>query len=407
MAVAATSAAPWRLRTELRQWQHEALHAWKVSGDRGVAAVVTGGGKTIFAYACILDVIERKPATAVVILVPTLALLDQWFVGLTDDLGVAGEDIALFAGGRRPAKDRPVNLMVINTGRKAAPELASEKPTMLVVDECHRSASPMNALALQGDHVATLGLSATPERDFDDLFNEIVEPALGPIIYTYDYKRARAEGVVSPFDLINVHVPMDEDEQRRYNALTRKLAPLFRQRERGDYIDEALERLLRDRARISNSAHARLPTAVRLIERHRGERAIVFHEQIDAAEVLTASLTRRQHRAAAYHSALGPTHRQDNLRLFRRGEIDILVTCRALDEGINVPDASVAVIAASTSGTRQRIQRLGRVLRPAPGKERAVVYTIYASEPEGERLRKEAEQLAGVEQVRWLSAAGA
>lgn len=404
--MAATAAPSWRLRTGLRHWQREALDAWRASGDRGVTAVVTGGGKTILAYACMLDLLQRQPGTAIVILVPTLALLDQWVVGLTEDLGVAAEEIALFGGGRRPSRDRPINLMVINTARKAAPELASQRATMLVVDECHRSASPMNALALDGRHLATLGLSATPERDFDDLFREVVEPALGPIIYTYDYKRARAEGVVSPFDLINVHVPMSEEEQRRYNTLTRKLAPLLRRRDRGDYVDETLERLLRDRARISNSAHARLPMAVRLIERHRGERAIVFHEQIDAAEVLTASLTRRKHRAAAYHSALGPAHRQDNLRLFRRGEIDILVTCRALDEGINVPDASVAVIAASTAGTRQRIQRLGRVLRPAPGKERAVVYTIYASEPEGERLRVEAERLEGTEQVRWLSTAG-
>jgi superfamily II DNA or RNA helicase len=405
--VTVAAAPSWRLRTDLRQWQREALQAWKAAGDRGVAAVVTGGGKTVLAYACILDLIERQPATAIVILVPTLALLDQWFVGLTDDLGVAAEEIALFGGGRRPATDRPINLMVINTGRKAAPVLASERRTMLVVDECHRAASPMNALALDGDHVATLGLSATPERDFDDLFSEIVEPALGPIIYTYDYKRARAEGVVSPFDLINVQVPMSEDEQRRYDALTRKLAPFLRRRDRGDYVEDTLERLLRDRARVSSGAHARLPTAVRLVERHRGERAIIFHEQIDAAEVLTASLTRRKHRAAAYHSGLGPTLRQDNLRLFRRGEIDILVTCRALDEGINVPDASVAVIAASTAGTRQRIQRLGRVLRPAPGKERAVIYTIYASEPEGERLRVEAERLIGTEEVQWLSVGGA
>jgi superfamily II DNA or RNA helicase len=400
------AAPPWRLRTELREWQREALEAWKLAGDRGVAAVVTGGGKTIFAYACILDLMEREPGATIIILVPTLALLDQWFVGLSEDMGVSTEEIGLFGGGRRSPQDRPVNLMIINTARKAAPEIVSQRPTMLVVDECHRSASPMNALALDGHHLATLGLSATPERDFDDLFTEIVEPALGPIIYRYDYKRARAEGVVSPFDLINVQVPMTEDEQRRYNALTRKLAPLLRGRDRGDYVDEALERLLRDRARISNSAHARLPMAVRLIERHRGERAIVFHEQIDAAEVLAASLTGRTHRVATYHSGLGATHRQDNLRLFRRGEIDVLVTCRALDEGINVPDASVAVIAASTAGTRQRIQRLGRVLRPAPGKERAVVYTIYASEPEGERLRAEAERLEGTEQVRWLNAGG-
>lgn len=382
------------------------MTAWKAAGDRGIAAVVTGGGKTVLAHACILDLLDRRPEAVVVVVVPTLALLDQWFVGLTDDLGVTTEEIALHGGGRRPSYDRAVHLMVINTGRTAAPDISAERPTMLVVDECHRSASPMNALALDGEHIATLGLSATPERDFDDLFAEVVEPALGPVIYTYDYKRARAEGVVSPFDLVNVEVPMNEDEQRRYDALTRKLAPLMRQRNQGEQVDEALERLLRDRARVSTGAHARLPAAVRMVERHRGERAIVFHEQIDAAEVITASLAHRKHRVAAYHSALGTNHRQDNLRLFRRGEIDVLVTCRALDEGINVPDASVAVIAASTAGTRQRIQRLGRVLRPAPSKQRAVVYTIFASQPEGERLRLEEERLEGIESVRWLNSSG-
>lgn len=402
----ATPASPWRLSSTLRQWQHEALAAWKAAGDRGVAAVVTGGGKTVFAYACILDLVDRRPDAAVVVLVPTLALLDQWLVGLTDELGVAPEDIALHGGGRRPTEDRLVNVMVINTGRTAAPEIAAVRPTMLVVDECHRSASAMNARALEGEHIATLGLSATPERDFDDLFGEVVEPALGPIIYTYDYSRARAEGVVTPFDLTNVRVPLSVEEQRRYDSLTRKLAPLMRRRDHGEQVDEALARLLRDRARVSNGAHARLPAAVRLVERHRGERLIVFHEQIDAAEVITASLAHRKHRVAAYHSALGPNHRQDNLRLFRRGEVDVLVTCRALDEGINVPDASVAIIAASTAGTRQRIQRLGRVLRPAPGKERAVVYTIYASEPEGERLRLEEERLEGTQDVRWLNSSG-
>lgn len=360
----------------------------------------------MLAHACMVDLLERKPGTKVVILVPTVALLDQWFVGLGEDLGVSAKDVAVFGGGRRPGRGRPINLMVLNTARTAAPALAAEFPTMLVVDECHRSASPMNALALEGEHVATLGLSATPERDFDDLFSEIVVPALGPVVYTYDYRRARAEGVVSPFDLVNVEVPMTEKERRRYDLLTRKLAPSFRRRERGEQVEEALERLLRERARVATTARARLPTAVRLVERHRGERAIVFHEQIDAAEVITALLSRRNHRAAVYHSALGATHRQDNLRLFRRGEIDVLVTCRALDEGINVPDASVAVIAASTAGTRQRVQRLGRVLRPAPGKERAVIYTIYASDPERERLNLEAGRLVGTGQVRWMSVGG-
>jgi superfamily II DNA or RNA helicase len=398
-----TATAPtWALVTDLRPWQIKAMDAWRRQRDRGVAAVVTGGGKTIFAYACMLDLVHRAPETQFVILVPTVALQDQWAVGLADDLSVRTNELALFGGGRKAPTPRRVNLMVINTGRIQAPLISATGPTMLVVDECHRIASPINAQALGGPHVATLGLSATPERDFDDLFSEVVEPALGPIIFQYDYNQARADGVISPFELANVAVDLDDEEQRRYDKLTRQVGAMYKRHQKGEDVEDRLHRLLRERARVSMAAHARLPAAVRLVERHRRERAIVFHEQIDAANILTRTLANRNHRVAAYHSGLGPALRQDNLRMFRRGEVDVLVTCRALDEGINVPDASVAVLVASTASTRQRIQRLGRVLRPAPGKERALIYTVYATDPEEERLQSEAEQLEGAEGIRWL-----
>lgn len=392
----------WALSADLRPWQIEALARWRENGDRGVAAVVTGGGKTIFAYACMLDVLRRMRDVRFVILVPTVALQDQWAVGLVDDLAVPLDELALFGGDRKPPKPRHVNLMVINTGRIQAPRIAEVGPTILIVDECHRIASPVNAQAMGGTHVATLGLSATPERDFDDLFSEVVEPALGPIIFRYDYNRARADGVISPFELANVAVDLDDDEQRRYDKLTRQVSVMYRRHQKGEDVEDRLHRLLRDRARVSISARARLPAAVRLVERHRRERAIVFHEQIDAANILTQTLANRNHRVAAYHSGLGPALRQDNLRMFKRGEVDVLVTCRALDEGINVPDASVAVLVASTASTRQRIQRLGRVLRPARGKDRAIIYTLYASEPEAVRLQTEAAKLEGAESISWL-----
>ena len=81
--------------------------------------------------------------------------------------------------------------------------------------------------------------------------------------------------------------------------------------------------------------------------------------------------------------------------------VNVLITCRALDEGTNVPEANVAIVAHSTSSTRQRIQRLGRVLRPAPGKSRASVYTLYAGRKERERLAAEAMGLRGVARIEW------
>lgn len=227
-----------------------------------------------------------------------MALQDQWAVGLTDDLGVVADELALFGGGRRHPKPKRVNLMVMNTGRTQAPAIAAKFPTMLIVDECHRIASPVNAQALAGDHVASLGLSATPERDFDDLFAEVVEPALGPVFYRYDYNRARADGVISPFELANVEVELNEAEQARYDKLTRQIGVMYRRHQKGEDVEERLHRLLRDRARVSTGAHARLPAAVRLVERHRRARAIVFHEQIDAANILTRTLANRNHRVA-------------------------------------------------------------------------------------------------------------
>ena len=145
----------------------------------------------------------------------------------------------------------------------------------------------------------------------------------------------------------------------------------------------------------------RIPVTAKLLEQHRGERGIVFHETIESAERILRILRARGHQAEMYHSRMSKALRRDNLRLFRRGMVDVLVTCRALDEGLDVPDASVAVIAASTASVRQRIQRLGRVLRPSAGKEAAVVYTLYCTPPEARRLEDEARHLATDATVTW------
>ena len=109
-------------------------------------------------------------------------------------------------------------------------------------------------------------------------------------------------------------------------------------------------------------------------------------------------------RSGVYHSKMKLRDRAVILGQFRRGEIDVLVTCRALDEGFNVPETEIGIIAASTATRRQRIQRLGRVVRPAQGKDGAVVYTIVASGPEIERLKQEEEDLEGVAAVSWSRA---
>jgi superfamily II DNA or RNA helicase len=128
---------------------------------------------------------------------------------------------------------------------------------------------------------------------------------------------------------------------------------------------------------------------------------LVFHERIAQANVISELLDGRGERVALYHSGLGAAIRRRNLELFKLGQFSTLVTCRALDEGLNVPDARTAVVAASTRSTRQRIQRLGRVLRVSPGKLTASVATLYATDAENEALRREASLISEVADVKW------
>lgn len=364
--------------------------------------MVTGGGKTFFALMCMLAFRERYPNGRFVIVVPTTALLDQWYVSLQEDLHISENEIASFSGQEKSSKPSTVNLLVINTARTLADQLANISNTCLIVDECHRAGSPVNALALSGKHQATLGLSATPIREYDDGFQKHLVPSLGKIIYTYSYSDAYQDNVVVPFDLINAHIPLLPDEQEQYDQLTRRVAVEIGLVKKGEGSQEKLERLLQRRASVSARAAMRVPSAVKLAELHKGERTIIFHESIEATNKILRILTLRQLSATIYHSKIGPTVRRDNLRLFRKGVFDVLLTCRALDEGLNIPETSIAIIASSTASKRQRIQRLGRVLRPSKDKSTARVYTVYATSQEEQRLIKEAKRLEGVAEISWM-----
>ena len=391
----------WSLRHEPRDWQQSAFEAWVANNHRGIVEVVTGGGKTVFAELCMLQFVRSYPNGKVVIVVPTTALLDQWYVSLREELGVQDGQIATYSGEGRPGRSAQVNIMVLNTAREAAPLISREAPVFLIVDECHRAGSPENAKALRGDHASALGMSATPQRDYDEGLNEFLIPGLGPVIFEYGYNEAARDGVIAPFNLINVRVDLLPDEEEEYHSLTRRAHRAMRASDNAAGTDPRVKRLLQRRGRVVALASVRVPVAVRIASDSRTEKVLVFHEAIEPAERIHELLTHRSLSSTIYHSRIPPAIRRDNLRLFRRGAFDVLVSCRALDEGTNIPETSVAVIASSTASTRQRIQRMGRVLRPAPGKSHATIYTVYATDQEEKRLAREARDLVEASSVSW------
>lgn len=391
----------WKLERSPRDWQSRAFQTWREKLE-GIVQVVTGGGKTVFAQVCILEFTQRFSKGQTLIIVPTISLLDQWFVALQEELGVVESEIGLLSGQEKATGDEPIIIAVINTARRFTKRFTENRSIFLIVDECHRAGSPANAKALEGNFAATLGLSATPDREYDEGFETFIRPCLGPIIYEYDYRDAARDGILSPFALTNIHIEMLPDEEENYQKLSRRIAQAMSRLGVEEFSsDEHLKRLLQQRAAVSATATMRIPVSVRLIEMHKGERAIIFHERVEAADKIFSLLTERGHRATIYHSGIGSNIRRDNLRLFRKGVFDVLVCCRALDEGMNVPEASVAVISSSTASRRQRIQRLGRILRKAKGKEAAIVYTIYATKEERERLDREEQILEGITEITW------
>jgi superfamily II DNA or RNA helicase len=220
---------------------------------------------------------------------------------------------------------------------------------------------------------------------------------LGQKIYSYSVAEALSDGVLSPFDLYNVEIPLLPEERTQFENISRQLAIAMG---RGS-DDDQIQMLLRRRAKLYNSAEYRIPVTVRIMNDNRGSRTLVFHESIDSATQIHDILREQNHSVALYHSRLSPSVRRENLKMFRLGLIDALVTCRALDEGANIPETCLAVVAAATASQRQRIQRLGRVLRPSLGKEKAVIFTLYATEVEYRRLLEEQRLLEDYVSVNW------
>ncbi len=383
-----------------RKWQLRALASWSVE-MRGIAKVVTGGGKTSFALMCMKQYFRIFPNGKCIILVPSIALLDQWYVDIISDTNITKEDISVYGGGSKPETYSKINLMTLNTGRNMVGKIFS-KDDFLIVDECHKAASEENSRCIDHDiRYYSLGLSATPERQYDDGFKDILIPKLGSLIIEYDYIQARKEGVICDFKLFNVRVEMSEEELEEYIGLSKRIGKAINNK---NNEFENAEKLAMKRARKAANAKMRIPTTNSILESVGSRKTIVFHESIESAEEICNLLNQKGNYALTYHSKMTDAIRRDNLLRFKNGTCNVLITCRALDEGANIPEANLGIIAASTKSDRQRIQRLGRVLRKAPGKNHALIYTIYCTDSEEENLLKEANQLDGLTEVKWLEA---
>lgn len=409
------------MKLKLYPWQEECLDAWSAHGSRGIVNVVTGAGKTVLALAA-MDRLTRALAPGrlkVKIVVPTTSLLSQWrdaILEFTDSLCVSREEIGYYCGSRKDSSGRAYMIYVINSARYAMArhiinDLREGYSVLLIADECHHYTSGENKKifdflpfldTLPGQYYS-LGLSATPQNSG---YESVLVPALGGEIYRYGFSDAAKKNTISPFAVFQIAVSFDAEEMAAYvdlrdritltlNRLANMYPPLkdlsagqffgtlnLLARGPGSALSSlagAALSLIYQRRSLVFSARSRLSCACRLIHSLDSRaRIILFGERIEQADQIYRLLS-AQHpgQAGCCHSGLGKQARRNALERFRNGETRILVSCRALDEGFDVPSANVGIVLSSATVERQRIQRLGRILRRQEGKDISSLYYLY------------------------------
>jgi RNA polymerase primary sigma factor len=387
----------------LYKWQVEALLEWEKAGRRGIVEAVTGAGKTAVGAAAIRAHLDNGGRA--VVLVPTIELMNQWRDSLKTWIGIQPESIGRMGGGHDdPLSANRVTICVVATGAKRLPVAIRELilPVLLVADECHRYGAKTFQPAVTAPYSATLGLSATPARG-DGAMEHQVMPAIGNRVYKLDYVRALQDGVISPFEIIFVGLPFSSRERAAYDRYSeeiderrdkllarypelRDVPDLFEQLEElyeatGDTLIRALQGSVSRRRQVLFAAEARHNFVRDMFTGSLAfSRVILFHELIEECERLANMLNQLGVPAAAHHSKLTKTERREVLQRFRYGRVTALAAPRTLDEGIDVPDADLGIIVAGSKQMRQRIQRVGRVLRKAPGKDVARVFVLYVED---------------------------
>ncbi len=383
---------------KLREWQAKAFPLWW-SKKRGIVKVVTGGGKTVFAIHCLTKYLEENKDHSIFIVVPSIALLDQWYEGLQKDFNE--KEISLNGGGEHLEKLSRINISTIDSVKNIIQQFDASK-TLLIVDECHKIGTEKRGEVLSNSWHATLGLSATPERDYDDNFYIIIRKILGDIIFDYDYIDAREDEVIVNFKLLYAYAAMTPDEEEKYKKFTKSIQRRAATIGGNDMNDYPLKMLIFNRARMVKNSKNRITFGIELLQKHKRDSWIVFTENKKQAKEFNKIINTKGYKSAIYNTDLDNSEREENLNNFKNGNLNVLVSCTALDEGFDMPEADGAMILSASSSKRQRIQRMGRVLRITANKQNALIVTVYSSKTEFDKLREESNRykLEGVP-VKW------
>ena len=379
-------------------YQVEALDAWEQADYRGSIVLPTGAGKTFVAIQAIHQV---RRSTLVV--APTIDLLHQWYTRLVNAFET---EIGVYYGGEKTIKP-----ITVTTYHSAGDLVTTHGNTfkLIIFDEVHHLPAPSwGETALMSPSPFRLGLTATyPEAHEQTKGRWRVDELIGAIVYTQRIDDLVGEQLAE-YRTERIRVDLTPTERARYDKDFGIYAGFFRSRQlqrthgkgwllelmRLSTFDPEARRAVLARIRLQRllaSAEGKMKTLDNLLREYSSERVLVFTENNNVVYEIA-----RRHLIPAITHETKAAERKHILEAFQEGEYRAIVTCNVLNEGVDVPEAKVAIVLGGTAGVREYVQRLGRVLRKV-GNRQAVMFEVIArntiDEGKSRRRRRKPEQV--------------
>ncbi len=369
-----------------RDAQQDAIARWIAAGHRGTVVLPTGAGKTLVALIAI-----HRTGLAACVIVPTRALVSQWFTQLADAFGA--EHIGAFYGDEKQV--RPLTVTTYHSAFALLERHGARFP-LIVCDEVHHLADTAHGdprTRIDALRIAPashrLGLTAT----YPDARDASIVRALGPVVYRRSIGEM-TDAELARFALERRYVELTPGERARYDAATERFesyAELSGWRSSADSPENAWKRFVgsarrvpaarralhafRDRERVVRMAEAKFEEASRLLRMFPNEQSVLFCGGTDVAMEVSRRL------AIPLIGASTPaSERHAILAAMRDGTVRAVASVKVLDEGWDVPNAKLGIVLGDSTrgGTRQHTQRLGRLLR-RQGDQVASLFEVVAA----------------------------
>ncbi len=404
---------------EERPIQIDAYNSWIKNGKNGVFAMATGSGKTVTALNCLRRQYKENGFYKAFIVVPTQALAIQWekeakafnFQNIISTHTDKDWKNTLSRYTTRSLLDQSKSIIIITTyatfNRKDIQVFIQKVKGLdtfiYIADEAHNIGSSSSLKHLPHNILWRIGLSATPERIYDDFGSEKLYEFFNsrPPEYTYRYtmKQAIEENILCHYDYYPIFVELTNSEMEEYEIISAQLRK-FIDPDTGKYKPEA-EKLLLKRKRIIHKAENKKVAISNLLEELKQKRKLdytfvfvpegyepdysvndTYGIKADDIHIIDEYAKMFKEHGYSYHKYIsGLDDAPGILKSFANGDIQILLSMKCLDEGVDIPRAEHAIFCSSTGNPRQFVQRRGRVLRKCKGKDKAKIWDLIVTPP--------------------------